>query len=356
MSAPAAGGARYHLLDHWRGFAALWVLVFHANRGRPDLTHGWLGGFATHGWLGVHVFFVISGYCIAERAAREYRQHGTARRFTLDRLLRIYPAYWAALIVTMLLNLAGALVKGQSVLDPAVLPAGPAQWLTAALAIEPWLDQPTYLLVAWTLTYEVGFYILAASALGLALRARRPWIGFAWAGGWLILGLIPATHAWLPLLILWPHFALGGVVWLAWQIAPSPATRLASGTLLIGAIYLCSRLQTAAASTWFGFACGSAWLMLVLRLWDARLAGAGALRWLGWAGTFSYSIYLVHAPIIGKIGNLIDRWPVLAGQRVVVLLASSTLTVGCAWLFYRLVEARAESFRRSLAARPAPPT
>lgn len=147
-AASGAGDTRYHLLDHWRGFAALWVLIFHANRGKPDLLPDWLGGFVNHGWLGVHVFFVISGFCITERAAREYRQRGTARHFTLDRLWRIYPTYWAALGVTLLLNLAGALVKGQSVLAPAVLPAGPGQWFAAGLAIEPWLAQPTYLLVA----------------------------------------------------------------------------------------------------------------------------------------------------------------------------------------------------------------
>lgn len=194
--------------------------------------------------------------------------------------------------------------------------------------------------------------MLAAAALGLALRTRRPWIGFAWVGGLLILGLIPATHPWLPLLILWPHFALGGLVWIAGQFAPTIPGRLAAGTLLIGTVYLGSRLQSAAASTWFGFACGCAWLMLALRPWDARLAGAGILRWLDWAGTFSYSIYLVHAPIVGKIGNLIDRWPALAGQRIVVLLASSTLTVGCAWLFFRLIEVRSEAFRRRLIPRP----
>jgi peptidoglycan/LPS O-acetylase OafA/YrhL len=30
----------------------------------------WLHKFADLGWFGVHLFFVISGYCLAERAAR----------------------------------------------------------------------------------------------------------------------------------------------------------------------------------------------------------------------------------------------------------------------------------------------
>ena len=64
--------ARYQSLDLWRGLAALLVVVFHAFASytganysdyHPVVVACWLVG--GNGWLGVHIFFVVSGYCIA---------------------------------------------------------------------------------------------------------------------------------------------------------------------------------------------------------------------------------------------------------------------------------------------------
>ena len=66
---------RYELLDHWRGFAALAVLWFHAASPwfaqSVPLGLGWFAALAEEGWRGVHLFFVISGYCIAQLALRK---------------------------------------------------------------------------------------------------------------------------------------------------------------------------------------------------------------------------------------------------------------------------------------------
>jgi peptidoglycan/LPS O-acetylase OafA/YrhL len=60
--------SQYRSLDHWRGVAALSVVLFHGfgttyNRTLSPLAEV-LKAIAAHGWLGVHLFFVISGYCI----------------------------------------------------------------------------------------------------------------------------------------------------------------------------------------------------------------------------------------------------------------------------------------------------
>jgi len=75
-----ATGQRYLSLDHWRGFAALWVLVFHAHRGRPPLEPAWLGEFVSWGWLGVPLFFVISGYIMAYTTTRATIPHPAIAR------------------------------------------------------------------------------------------------------------------------------------------------------------------------------------------------------------------------------------------------------------------------------------
>lgn len=347
MTAPA--GSRYLTLDHWRGFASLWVLLFHSNRGTPGLTPDWLGDFVSRGWLGVQVFFVVSGYCIAERVARESQRSGSVTGFLRDRFLRIYPPYWMALLCLLVLNVAAALVKGLPLSTPAVLPAGALNWLAAGAAVEPWLGQATFLLVAWTLTYELGFYLCAAIGLTLAQRTSRPWLMPAWWTLLLVVGLVPALTAWLPLLSLWPHFALGGLVWLAWHRAGTAVRRLAAGTAAIALVWVASWWQPLDIAQPLRFGCGCAWLLLVLRRWDASLAAFAPLRWLGWVGGFSYSLYLIHAPIVGKLGNLLERVPLLARQPLLLLLLSSLVAIPCAWLFYRLIELRSEAFRHRLA-------
>lgn len=354
-----AYGARYRSLDLWRGFAALWVLVFHGFNvwleAQPDLLPRWLGGFIHHGWLGVHVFFVVSGYCITERIVREHAAGGAGLGFMADRMLRLYPPYWATLLLVGVISIAGALAKGQAVAHPGTLPVG-NEWFLTIFTVEPWFARPSYLLVAWSLAFEIGFYLLAAAGLALARWARRPWVGFAWGAVWGAIGLLPGVGDWVPLLAFWPHFALGGIVWLLLHRVGSAPRRLALGILLFGAICAAGWSQPAGLRFQLQFACGCALLLLALRPWDDRLANFPGLRWLGWVGTFSYSLYLIHAPIIGRARNLLGRWwtPDDPWARW-ILFACCLLTVAAAWLFYRLIELRSEAYRKSLRPRPCPP-
>lgn len=352
-AAPGSPDARYRSLDHWRGFAALWVMVFHTVNTwlvvRPDFLPPGLAHFCAHGWLGANLFFVISGYCIAERTAREYLGGGSVRRFTLDRLLRIYPPYWAALVFALAVNVTAAFFNGgQAAGLDSPWPGGWGEWLKSTLALEHWFGQPSYLLVAWTLAYEIGFYLLTALCLGLALGTKRPWTGYALGGVLFVAGLVPAIGSRVPLLALWPHFALGSLVWLLFRQLPQVSRRIVWGSTLLAVLALVTWTLPAEPrfTLWFVTAC--AWLLLLLQPFDARLAALPALRWLGWIGTFSYSLYLIHAPVVGKFRNLLSRWwqPGDPGA-LWVCVAAGGLAIMASWGFYRLVELRTERWRRA---------
>jgi peptidoglycan/LPS O-acetylase OafA/YrhL len=64
-------------IEYLRGIAAFSVLGFHSlNSQDPRQLNpvlGLLRSGTTWGWLGVHIFFVISGWCIAERIAAAQR-------------------------------------------------------------------------------------------------------------------------------------------------------------------------------------------------------------------------------------------------------------------------------------------
>jgi len=59
----------------------------------------------------VHVFFVISGFCIAEKLASLAARDQGVGAFIYDHFWRIFPPYWAILVVAVLLNLVASPVN-----------------------------------------------------------------------------------------------------------------------------------------------------------------------------------------------------------------------------------------------------
>ena len=86
---------RLHGLDHLRAMAIVLVLLFHYDfyYGAPE----WLVAFSRFGWSGVDLFFVLSGYLIADKLFHGFDAEGKInfRSFYWNRLLRIIPAYIA---------------------------------------------------------------------------------------------------------------------------------------------------------------------------------------------------------------------------------------------------------------------
>jgi peptidoglycan/LPS O-acetylase OafA/YrhL len=54
-------------------------------------------------------------------------------------------------------------------------------------------------------------------------------------------------------------------------------------------------------------------------------------------GTFSFSLYLVHVPVGGRVTNLLNRF---ALPPYVVVAAACAASLAAAWLFYLIVEKR----------------
>jgi peptidoglycan/LPS O-acetylase OafA/YrhL len=90
--------------DGLRAIAAISVLLHHASFGTGQMFVGHFPAYLTHLDVGVAVFFLISGFLLYRpfvAAALEGRPGPAVRRFFTRRLLRIYPAYWLALVGTI---------------------------------------------------------------------------------------------------------------------------------------------------------------------------------------------------------------------------------------------------------------
>ena len=91
-----------------------------------------------------------------------------------------------------------------------------------------------------------------------------------------------------------------------------------------------------------------AWLLCFLHPIDVRIADWRPIRWLGWVGTISYSLYLTHVTFMGKVINLASHRvaPDSVLQYPVQVAGWAAAIVG-AWIVFRLCEQPLERWRHS---------
>ena len=100
--------ARFELLDALRGIAILAVMLLHfAERGvdsGDQLIYARVWPVLQHGYLGVQLFFVISGYCITAALYNAIERMNSFQYFLVRRLRRIFPPYWASMVLVVVLG------------------------------------------------------------------------------------------------------------------------------------------------------------------------------------------------------------------------------------------------------------
>ena len=181
---------RYRSLDLWRGLACLLVVVFHssgvaflsleaAGAGQTDALGMGVLALTRIGWVGVPFFFVISGYAISATADVFRRRTGGTGNYFKRRFRRIYPPYWAMLVLMFVAVFAVDVVFAPHLLTGSIAPIerpwsfSPAQWLGNLSLTESWRhtalagsDPRDYVMgQAWTLCYEEQFYLVTGIAL-----------------------------------------------------------------------------------------------------------------------------------------------------------------------------------------------
>jgi len=345
------------VIEYVRGVACGAVLLFHSlNALPPETLHPllrFLRRFTEHGWLGIHAFFAVSGWCIAERLAKARRRREAAGAFLCERGLRIYPTYWVALAALVFIRMAASPFNGGRLEN--TIPSGVAAWLGDVLLVQPYFGTTPALIVSWTLVYELGFYALAAGAL-LFRRRGVPAPGLIGIG---LLLCIPSALGWqspfLHVLGLWPDFLVGALAWRASR-SPSDLTARFSACALVSIFVLVLMLAGRFGGTGRLIAIGTS-----AALWLAARNGASPvlpdpLRGLAWLGGISYSLYLIHVTVLSPLTNLSTRF-VRTDQAAfcAVWLVIVGLTLLAGWALHRWVEAPVERWRKSLWNRPPRP-
>ena len=309
-------------LDGLRGIAAVLVLTYHAS----DTTakHMLPGAY-----LAVDLFFVLSGFVIAHAYQARIEAGMSRRAFVAARLVRLYPLYLLATLVSLAL-VAARLALHQ---HPAV-PSGAT--LITALAFAPSPDRVVpfdhlYPLnfPAWSLFFEVGIGVVyAVIARHLTDQRLAAVIGL----GAVLLIATTTAYGSLNVGYTWPlaaggagrvvcTFFAGIAVERLWQRGMWPMVTvppLAGGAVIIA-------LFAITPGPWrAGYDAAVALVaMPLLILGSARREPWGwTARAFTTAGTASYAIYVLHVPVRDW---LISASPHLTGKPFAAFGAAGTL-------------------------------
>lgn len=323
-----------------RGVAALFVFIFHYGSLNPgirlDLTVPVIGtalqfplGF---GFAGVDLFFVLSGFLLTlpfARATLRKEKHLPLKRYYKRRLLRVFPAYYAQLLIILA---AGAWFVTWKPLDGVSLLAHLTMFFNMG-----WDQVRPMVGLWWTLPVELLFYLILP-AVALFLRPRR-WVVFLpacillsilyryWsaahlgtvtpAGVFLLASQLPGSL---------PEFLLGASAALIVQWFDAKAWRKPPGWLLevlflAGAVltvmWLWNVLLPNVSSYWRGHwsmliapsVLGMPLSLMVISLyWGSRIGRIlFANPVIYYLGLVSYSLYLWHFVVLQQI-------PVVLGE------------------------------------------
>ena len=330
---------RFTNIQFLRAAAAVGVVLYHLGEHAARLVGlhpGWTS-FPLLAGLPVPLFFAVSGFVLTHAL-----RTAPPGRFLLARALRLYPGYWLALGLTLVLMRLRVYTEHHrwvihfvNASTVTLWPAGPGKVL--------------YVLgVEWSLVYEV-FLSVTLAAFGLAGRGRAVAV---LAGVWLaVLGAKMAVFPgwWYDTFPHWTTIALSpmatpflfGVLayqlrgasrrW-AWVVAPAAAAVL----------YVGSTVRMEPEHVWAAWglaAAGIVWLAVVL----PQAAEGNRLARLG---DYTYGLFLFHVPLLFAVLYPAARlgW---AGRWEAVWLAGAVAIAG--GLAFGRVEAAVHARLRPLA-------
>lgn len=346
---------RLGFIEGLRGLAALYVVLQHICTmadprflfQRSETQPQWLGRAMAPFWYGhfaVAAFIVVSGFCL--QMALYNRGDGQLRdvkRFLKRRCWRILPPYYACLacsLITVKFVTSEHYGPPWSQYVPVTINNSLAHIFMIQNLSKNWMykingvlwsisiEFQLYFLfpiIAWALWRWGGRWILPVAA-GIVIFALNEYIGseklYIWYFGLFVLGMVGARWAFDPRML---------------RPNPLAMTGLAAFAFIAAILSIGWTKQLAGRDLFMGIAVASALIAGSVRpemLW-IRYLGAKPLVSLG---AFSYSLYLMHHPVLQWLVHLQPAWVNTPTRQVAYLLVLLPVTLFACFIFYRAFE------------------
>jgi peptidoglycan/LPS O-acetylase OafA/YrhL len=335
----------YVSIQAGRGVAAALVVLFHLGGIISAEKYFNLPLFSVpfrFGSSGVDFFFVLSGFLITSVHVGDLNRPNRVLAYAAKRAVRIFPVYW---IVFVAVYLAASL----SPVLRADLPGDAASLIKALLllpqdpAVEGGTGAPV-LVVAWTLQYEMIFYVCLALVI---------------VNQWLAVTTLCAIVAWWAAAAALGHPSAFPLHFLQWQflvlfvmgagVATLPLSHarlrapwflVLAGALAFLGLGLFEDLHSEGKAAWhplvFGIASAVAIYGLVTLENERHLA---VPRWMGRLGDASYALYLLHFPILSLLCKVAIATGLSGvGGASVAYVTILAVTIACAVVFNLYIE------------------
>jgi peptidoglycan/LPS O-acetylase OafA/YrhL len=337
---------RFGSLDGLRALSVAAVIWHHSGGGM--VASEW----AQHGHHGVTLFFAISGFLITTLLLREKDRHGVIdlRAFYVRRALRIFPLYYAVLLIYVVLVFAleRNTKVGQDFFSNLVyFVSYTSNWFVA-------LDGRVIFYFSWSLAAEEQFYLVwppLMKRLGTRARALAAVLTVVAVIALLDVLLprwLPASSAAQMVLRVVHNIPLAIIVGVAAALLlHDPKGFARCRPWLAGSRWHCLlwlALSAAAALTpgapWFTVHVALAMLVVACCIReDHALAPLLQLPVLAYLGTISYGLYLLHMLCKNFVGKAFAFAGVELGA-LTYFLATLLLSIVVAGLSYRFFESR----------------
>jgi len=281
------------LVDHWRN---LFFVHFHALG-----AHRWFFAvpyvLTAAGHQAVVIFFVLSGFLIGGTIRHAFvRGQWSWASYLTHRLVRL----WVVLLPGLMLCLLWDKLGGTVGTNTAITFIGNMFFLQGVVVPAFGSDGPL-----WSLANEFWYYVLFPLGLVAVLPATRPRTRLITAALFLLLCLWFRTT----LLPLFPIWLLGATVLILPRPRISSGMRWLAAAAYVPILYLCTYLQTifSAAADCILAAATAAFIWTLLSASQAAPAASARVRFSRGLARFSYTLYVVHLPLLTLIAGLLIR-------------------------------------------------
>lgn len=371
---PDVTGSRLPGIDGLRAVAALWVVLFHIQAFSHARFGHHLPGldlFLQSGSTGVSLFLVLSGFCLYIPFAGGRQERFRTREFLVRRCRRLLPAYYTSLVFVLILNLGAFAWLGFRGLSPLQ-----ALWQAVAHAtlIHPLFPTTFYELngAYWSLGLEWQLYLTMPlliwgirrfGMLSTVAAAIACNIAYGVTTGIMVHhGLVSGTSILatvvLPnqLLGRWAEFALGMVAaefYATGQIARWMSRARWFVPLLLPALLVVNLwpgLHGLVSGVGRHIMYGMVFFCLLCLVLASNNVVSKMATWrpLVVLGTMSYSLYLVHQPIVQAVAYVAHTFLHLTPRETFLFVFGCIpAIVFIGWVLFYTVERHTLTSKRS---------
>ena len=335
LTATTTAPSRLVGIEASRGVAALMVVLFHTTvlMNLPKYFGVLpLHGLFLFGYSGVDFFFVLSGFIILHTHMSDIGKKGAIVNYTRKRFIRVLPIYWVTCTIVLAALAFAPSLRGS-------FPSTP--YIFQSLLLIP---QPTMplIIVAWTLTHELFFYILFGMLIFSPIAGGI--LMSIWFTGIVFCNMLGFKYNYVTDFIANLHnleFFLGmGIALACRSCKVIKHSRLIAIIGTVGFISVgildATALLTAPSLLLIAYALCSSLIIfgLVTHELNHSFSVSAVLRHIG---NSSYAIYLIHFTALSFAMKIMVKWNHLHATPSVILFSVLFLTATSCGIFYHIL-------------------